>query len=89
MVSASSSGIPSTAAAYALLHSLASAAYGVGMLLTAAQVADLLDVPLRTVQYWAATGRIPHAQKLPGKTGAFLFEKDAVLKATKLRRVIA
>jgi DNA-binding transcriptional MerR regulator len=59
------------------------------MLLTASQVSKEFKVPLRTVQYWARTGRLPYAQKLPGKTVAFLFDKDEVKKATRLKRVIA
>lgn len=37
-----------------------------------------MDRPLRTVQYWATTGRLPVALKLPGLTGAYLFRPEDV-----------
>jgi excisionase family DNA binding protein len=49
------------------------------MLLTASQVAELLGVSLRTVQHRAQLGQLPYVQKLPGKTGAFLFDSDDII----------
>lgn len=42
-------------------------------LLTTRQVAERRGVTVATVNRWADTGRLPIAQKLPGLTGANLF----------------
>ncbi len=47
-------------------------------LLTAAEAAQRIGMPLRTFQYHAAVGNVTHALKLPGATGAYLFDAEAV-----------
>ena len=42
-------------------------------LLTTAQAAERLGKPHRTIIHWAATGRLPVALRLPGKTTTLLF----------------
>lgn len=49
-----------------------------GDLITTAQAADLLGVTVAWVNKLAASGRLPVAQKLPGRTGAYLFDRAAV-----------
>ena len=47
-------------------------------LITAAQVATIKGVLPRQVARWVASGRLAYAQKLDGKTGAYLFDPAAV-----------
>lgn len=47
-------------------------------LITAAQVAAMKGVLPRQVSRWVAAGRLAYAQKLDGKTGAYLFDPDVV-----------
>lgn len=47
-------------------------------LLPTKQVAELLRVDVRTVHRMAEDGRLPPALKLPGTTGAWLFERADV-----------
>jgi excisionase family DNA binding protein len=47
-------------------------------LLTTAQVAERFGVMPRTVTRWVAAGRLPVAQRLPGRTGANLFDPSVV-----------
>lgn len=47
-------------------------------LITSAQVSDLLGITVAWVNKQAATGRLPVAQKLPGRTGAYLFRRDDI-----------
>ena len=46
--------------------------------LTAAQVAETLKVDRRTVTRWAESGRLTVALRLPGETGALLFDPEVV-----------
>jgi predicted DNA-binding transcriptional regulator AlpA len=46
--------------------------------LTTAQVADILNYTVPWVNKLAATGRLPVAQKLPGRTGAYLFSRSEI-----------
>ena len=41
--------------------------------LTSSQACGILGISLATLTRWVASGRVEAAQKLPGKTGAFLF----------------
>lgn len=41
-------------------------------------MADLANVSPRTVARWVESGRLPIAQRLPGKTGACLFHRQDV-----------
>lgn len=43
-------------------------------LLTTAQVAERLDVHVRTVHRLVTSGRLVPAMKLPGSVGAYLFQ---------------
>jgi len=54
-------------------------------LLTSAQVADILGKSVRTIHRLAESGDLAPALKVPGKTGAFLFDPADVeaLAATK------
>jgi excisionase family DNA binding protein len=47
-------------------------------LLTTAEVAARFGVARQTVHRWAEGGRLPVAQKLPGKTGDMLFRASDV-----------
>jgi excisionase family DNA binding protein len=49
-------------------------------LMTAQQVAELLDVSTRTVHRMADDGRLRIEHKLPGETGAYLFARVDVRK---------
>jgi len=42
------------------------------------EAAAILDRPHPTVKRWAASGRLPHAVKMPGDTGAYMFERSVV-----------
>lgn len=46
-------------------------------LLGAAEVSQILRADRVTVHRWAKSGRLP-SQKLPGKTGAYLFRRGDV-----------
>lgn len=45
---------------------------------TAAWVAERLHRPLRTVVRQARDGKLPTVGKLPGRTGAYLFDREAI-----------
>lgn len=47
-------------------------------LISAAEVAGLLRKDTRTVQRMAEHGQLPVAGKLPGRTGAYLFDAEDV-----------
>ena len=47
-------------------------------LLTTADVAVKLNVSVKTVTRWAASGVLVPAQRLTGPRGAFLFDPEAV-----------
>lgn len=49
-------------------------------LISTNEVAELIGKDPRTVQRMAASGDLP-AVKMPGKRGAFIFDRDAVLAA--------
>jgi excisionase family DNA binding protein len=49
--------------------------------LTARQVAERLGVDLRTVHRMARSGRLRIIDKLPGRTGAYLFHPATIDKA--------
>lgn len=44
-------------------------------LMTSGEVAKKFDVDVRTVQRWAASGRLPYVQKLSGQRGSYLFDR--------------
>lgn len=46
--------------------------------MSTAQVADMLNATVATVNRWAASGKLPVAMKLPGRTGANLFRREDV-----------
>lgn len=48
------------------------------VLLTSPQVAQRLDVSLRSVHRLVSSGKLVPAQQLPGPNGAFLFEQSTV-----------
>jgi excisionase family DNA binding protein len=47
-------------------------------LLSTKEVAVILGKSKATVKRLALTGKLPHAAKVPGDTGAYLFDKAAV-----------
>lgn len=47
-------------------------------LLTAKEAAQRLRVTPRTIARWAESGRLPHAHKIAGTTGAYLFRPEDV-----------
>lgn len=47
-------------------------------LLTTAQAAEIVGKSVPTVNRWAAEGVLTPAHKLPGRTGAYLFERAEV-----------
>jgi excisionase family DNA binding protein len=49
-------------------------------LLTAKQAADDLGVDRRTITRWVETGKLAPAMKLTGTTGAYLFDRDAIVR---------
>ena len=50
-------------------------------LLTTAQVAERYGASRRTITRWARDGRLPVAARLPGETGALLFDPVEVEQA--------
>lgn len=46
--------------------------------ITTPEVAAILKRPLSTVQWQAARGHLPVAMKLPGRSGAYLFDVDDI-----------
>jgi excisionase family DNA binding protein len=50
-------------------------------LITAAEAAARLGVPKRTLLRWAKVGLVP-AVKLPGRTGAYLFDPADINQLT-------
>lgn len=53
--------------------------------LTTAQVAEILNYTIPWVNKLAATGRLPVAQKLPGRTGAYLFNRAEIERVASER----
>ena len=49
-----------------------------GDFLTTAQVSELTRLSVTHVNRLALEGKLPVAQKLPGRTGAYLFRRDDV-----------
>ena len=47
-------------------------------LLTTAQVSELTGLSVTHINRMALDGRLPIAQKLPGRTGAYLFDRAAI-----------
>lgn len=47
-------------------------------LITTAEASAILGVTVAWVNKLAAAGRLPVAQKLPGRTGAYLFRRDEI-----------
>ncbi len=47
-------------------------------IITTTEVAKLLGIDPRTVQRKAISGELPTVSKLPGETGAYLFDRDTV-----------
>ncbi|NUP83864.1 MAG: helix-turn-helix domain-containing protein [Nonomuraea sp.] len=60
-------------------------------LIPTAHVAELLQVDVRTVHRMADDGRLTPAVKVPGRTGALLFDKNEVeqLRAARAAEPIA
>lgn len=55
-------------------------------LLTTAEVAEILGCSVATVKRRALVGDIPYAQKLPGETGAYLFDRVTIERLVAERR---
>lgn len=52
-------------------------------LITAAQAAEIMDRAVSTVHRYHEIGRLPSAAKLPGLTGAKLFDRKVVEEFAK------
>ena len=50
------------------------------MFLTAAEVCEFLQIDRSTLLRWVASGKVRAAQKLPGKSGAYLFDPAEVTR---------
>lgn len=50
-------------------------------LLSSAEACELLNIDRSTLNRWVASGRIAPSQKLPGRTGAYLFTGSEVERA--------
>jgi len=54
-------------------------------LIGSAEVARLLQINQVTVARWAASGQLTAAHKLPGKNGAYLFQRSDVERIERER----
>lgn len=45
--------------------------------------AKILDVPTRTLLWRTTQGQVPFAQKLPGRNGAYLFNRSEIEQLAK------
>lgn len=52
-------------------------------LIGTAEAAELLNCHPRTVKRWAQNGKLRHAVKMPGDTGAYLFRANDVERLAK------
>jgi hypothetical protein len=52
-------------------------------LVTAKEAAVIANKSVATIKRYALTGRLKHAMKLPGDTGAYLFNRKDVEKLAK------
>lgn len=52
-------------------------------LIGTAEAAELLNCHPRTVKRWAQIGKLRHAVKMPGHTGAYLFRAADVARLAK------
>lgn len=57
-------------------------------LITADQAAEVIGVNRRTVTKWADNGRLPEAMRLPGGTGARLFDRAEVERVASEHAVL-
>lgn len=55
-------------------------------LIGSAEACELLGIDRSTLTRWVDTGRLDYWVKMPGKTGAYLFEREAV---ETLRKAVA
>jgi excisionase family DNA binding protein len=63
---------------YRILFDMQSDNAVIPALCSVAEAAELLGSTPSTVQRWAKNGRLTVHQKLPGKTGAYLLDRDEV-----------
>lgn len=54
-------------------------------LITTAQAAEILRVSIATINRDVSLGRLPAHQKLPGRTGAYLFDRKVIEEAAAVR----
>lgn len=57
------------------------------LLIGVTEAATILGVDPATVTRWAKSGKLPYLRKLPGKTGAFLFDAGAVRRVAQQQLV--
>lgn len=50
-------------------------------LITSAEACQVLNIDRSTLNRWIAAGKVTPAIKLPGKTGAYLFDPAHIAKA--------
>lgn len=58
-------------------------------LITTAQAAEILGVTISTINRDVLLGRLTAHQKLPGRTGAYLFDRKVIEKAAAAREARA
>jgi predicted DNA-binding transcriptional regulator AlpA len=56
-----------------------------GELITTAQASELLGITVAWINKQAAKGRIPYVQKLPGRTGAYVFDREEIERLAATR----
>lgn len=56
-------------------------------IITTAEAAHRLGLPVRTLTRWARVGRIEPAAKLPGLRGAYLFDAAEVERVASERKI--
>jgi predicted DNA-binding transcriptional regulator AlpA len=57
--------------------------------ITTSEVARMLQMPLATVKRYAATGKLPTVCKLAGTTGAYVYDRAAIIEWDATRRGVA
>lgn len=57
------------------------------LLISVTEAATILGVDPATVTRWAKSGKLPYLRKMPGKTGAFLFDAGAVRRVAQEQMV--
>jgi predicted DNA-binding transcriptional regulator AlpA len=54
-------------------------------LLTTAEVARITGWSITSINRWTLAGDLPHAHKLPGRTGSYLFDREVIHRRLRMR----